>query len=67
LDSAAAAAEAADDLLPHFLDFAPPGSTVTFAVREDESPPEGLDWQGEMTEVEEREDAEPITHLIKYK
>jgi hypothetical protein len=30
-------------------------------------PLEGLDWQGEATEVEEREDAEPITHLIKYK
>jgi hypothetical protein len=36
-------------------------------VRDDEQPPEGLDWQGEMTEVEEREDGGPITHLIKYK
>jgi hypothetical protein len=36
-------------------------------VRDDEQPPDGLEWQGEMKEVEEREDAEPITHHIKYK
>jgi hypothetical protein len=36
-------------------------------VREDDLPPEELGLVGEMKEVEEKEDAEPITHHIKYK
>lgn len=61
------AEEAAEDLLPHFVDFAPPGSTVNFTVKEGVELPDGLQWEGSMEEVEEREDGEPITHKIYYK
>jgi hypothetical protein len=62
------AEEAGSDLLPHFLAFAPPGSTVVFVVHEGQELPEGLQQQGIVEETEEREDGgEPIKHLINYR
>jgi hypothetical protein len=41
-------------------------STVTFVTKE-QSPPEGFEQQGSVEEEEEREDAEPLHHLLHYK
>jgi hypothetical protein len=47
--------ECARDLLPHFLDFAPPGSSVLFAVGPFDEPPPEVEYEGTVEGGEEQE------------